>query len=43
MARSAREYALSQSWDTIMGGLRERYQHAIDEQAGKRHEMSAAC
>ena len=26
MARAAREYALSQSWDAIMGGLRERYQ-----------------
>ena len=31
MARAAREYALSQSWDAIMGGLRERYQRVIDE------------
>ena len=33
MAEAAREYALSQSWETIMGGLRDRYQRLIDEQA----------
>ena len=33
MARAAREYAVSQSWDAIMGGLRERYQRVIDEHA----------
>jgi glycosyltransferase involved in cell wall biosynthesis len=32
MAAAARRYALSQSWDTIMGGLRDRYQGLIDEQ-----------
>jgi glycosyltransferase involved in cell wall biosynthesis len=32
MAEAARRYALSQSWDTIMGGLRDRYQGLIDEQ-----------
>jgi glycosyltransferase involved in cell wall biosynthesis len=30
MARAARAYALSQSWDAIMGELRQRYQSAID-------------
>ena len=30
MAEAARAYALSQSWDAIMGGLRDRYQLAID-------------
>ena len=33
MALAAREYALSQSWDAIMGGLRERYLHVVDERA----------
>ena len=33
MASAAREYALSQSWDAIMGGLRERYQRVIDDRA----------
>jgi glycosyltransferase involved in cell wall biosynthesis len=33
MAQAARDYALSQSWDAIMGGLRERYQRVIDERA----------
>jgi glycosyltransferase involved in cell wall biosynthesis len=32
MAEAARHYALSQSWDTIMDGLRDRYQRLIDEQ-----------
>ena len=32
MAEAARQYALSQSWDTIMGGLRDRYQRLIDGQ-----------
>ncbi len=30
-AEAARRYALSQSWDAIMGGLRDRYQGLIDE------------
>jgi glycosyltransferase involved in cell wall biosynthesis len=34
MARAAREYALSQTWDAIMGELRHRYQCAIDANAG---------
>jgi glycosyltransferase involved in cell wall biosynthesis len=33
MADTAREYALTQSWDAIMGGLRERYRLVIDERA----------
>jgi hypothetical protein len=33
MAHAAREYALFQSWDVIMGGLRERYQRVIDNHA----------
>jgi glycosyltransferase involved in cell wall biosynthesis len=33
MALAARDYAVSQSWDAIMGGLRERYQRVIDERA----------
>jgi glycosyltransferase involved in cell wall biosynthesis len=33
MAEEARSYALSQSWDAIMSGLRERYQRVIDERA----------
>ena len=37
MARAAREYALSQSWDAIMGGLRERYQRVIDERDRNAH------
>jgi glycosyltransferase involved in cell wall biosynthesis len=35
MAEAARQYALSQSWDAIMGGLRRRYQCLIDEQSGR--------
>lgn len=31
MATAARAYALEQSWDAIMGGLRHRYQRVIDE------------
>jgi glycosyltransferase involved in cell wall biosynthesis len=30
-AASARAYALDQSWDAIMGALRDRYQHVISE------------
>ncbi len=30
MAGAARNYAVSQSWDAIMGGLRERYQAVLD-------------
>jgi glycosyltransferase involved in cell wall biosynthesis len=33
MALAAREYALSQSWDAIMGGLRERYLRIVNERA----------
>ena len=33
MAAAAREYALSQSWDAIMTGLRRRYEVVIDEHA----------
>ena len=35
MATAAREYALSQSWDAIMGELRHRYQIAIDTSPGR--------
>jgi glycosyltransferase involved in cell wall biosynthesis len=34
MSRAARAYAQSQSWDCIMGELRQRYQLAIDKHAG---------
>jgi glycosyltransferase involved in cell wall biosynthesis len=33
MAQAAREYALTQSWDAIMAGLRERYQSVIETSA----------
>jgi glycosyltransferase involved in cell wall biosynthesis len=33
MAEAARAYAVSQTWDAIMGGLRHRYQCVIDEHA----------
>ena len=42
MAQAAREYALSQSWDAIMGGLRERYQRVIDERTRTPEACSAA-
>jgi glycosyltransferase involved in cell wall biosynthesis len=42
MAHAAREYALSQSWNTIMGGLRERYRSVIDEHARNLTPSSAA-
>jgi glycosyltransferase involved in cell wall biosynthesis len=42
MARAAREYAVSQCWDAIMGGLRERYQRVIDERARNLTASSAA-
>ncbi len=42
MARAAREYALSQSWDAIMGGLRERYQSVIDDRARRLMASAAA-
>jgi glycosyltransferase involved in cell wall biosynthesis len=35
MADQARAFALSQSWDTIMGGLRDRYQIALESQTSK--------
>jgi glycosyltransferase involved in cell wall biosynthesis len=34
MALAAREYALSQSWDAIMGGLRSRYERVIEDARG---------
>ena len=37
MAVAAREYALTQSWDAIMAGLRDRYQRVIDERARIAH------
>ncbi len=33
MAAAARDYAVAQNWDGIMGGLRHRYQCVIDEGA----------
>jgi glycosyltransferase involved in cell wall biosynthesis len=33
MAGAARRYALSQSWDAIMGGLRDRYERLLDDRA----------
>jgi glycosyltransferase involved in cell wall biosynthesis len=42
MALAAREYALSQSWDAIMGSLRERYLRVIDERARTLVESPAA-
>ncbi|HMF38605.1 MAG TPA: glycosyltransferase family 1 protein [Isosphaeraceae bacterium] len=41
MAEAARAYALSQSWDAIMGELRQRYQLAIDFQASASPEAAA--
>ncbi len=31
MSASARRYALGQTWDAIMGGLRDRYRRIVDE------------
>jgi glycosyltransferase involved in cell wall biosynthesis len=31
MAEAARRYAMSQSWDAIMGGLRCRYQNLVEK------------
>ena len=42
MACAAREYAVSQSWDAIMGGLRQRYQQVIDERTRSFTASSAA-
>jgi glycosyltransferase involved in cell wall biosynthesis len=39
MGEAARSYALSQSWDTIMGSLRHRYQAVVEEQAGRPSEL----
>jgi len=41
MSAAARAYAISQSWDTIMGELRQRYQLAIDSQAPAAPETAA--
>ena len=38
MAAGARSYALSQSWDAIMGRLRDRYQQVIDTREASRTE-----
>ena len=38
MGEAARNYALSQSWDAIMGSLRHRYQAVVEEQAGRPSE-----
>jgi glycosyltransferase involved in cell wall biosynthesis len=35
MGVAARNYALSQTWDAIMGSLRHRYQAVVDQQAGR--------
>jgi glycosyltransferase involved in cell wall biosynthesis len=42
MGEAARSYALSQSWDAIMGSLRHRYQAVIEEQAGRPSEQSVS-
>ena len=36
---AARSYALSQSWDAIMGSLRHRYQAVVEQQAGRPSEQ----
>ena len=41
MASAARRYALSQSWDAIMGGLRARYQELINAQPAHQVECVA--
>jgi glycosyltransferase involved in cell wall biosynthesis len=43
MAAAARSYAVSQSWDAIMGGLRERYQAVLDRRAAPRTATPAGC
>src|SRR4051794_18399550 len=43
MAAAAREYALSQSWDAIMGELRHRYQCAIDASPGRESARATAA
>jgi glycosyltransferase involved in cell wall biosynthesis len=42
MGEAARSYALSQSWDAIMGSLRHRYQAVIEQQAGRPSEEWAS-
>jgi glycosyltransferase involved in cell wall biosynthesis len=39
---AARRYALSQSWDAIMGSLRHRYRAVVEEQAGQPSEHSVS-
>jgi len=39
MGEAARSFALSQSWDAIMGSLRHRYQAVVEEQAGRPSEL----
>jgi glycosyltransferase involved in cell wall biosynthesis len=41
MARAAREYALGQSWDAIMAGLRDRYELVVSECRGQLTESLA--
>jgi glycosyltransferase involved in cell wall biosynthesis len=43
MAEAARQYALSQSWDAIMGALRLRYQAVIEAEAAARAASAAAA
>ncbi len=40
MAGEARAYALSQSWDAIMGALRQRYRLTIDARTGRTAEAA---
>jgi glycosyltransferase involved in cell wall biosynthesis len=42
MGQAARSYALSQSWDAIMGSLRHRYQAVVEERAGRPSEHSVS-
>jgi len=42
MGEAARNYALSQSWDAIMGSLRHRYEAVIEQQAGRPSEEWAS-
>jgi glycosyltransferase involved in cell wall biosynthesis len=43
MAEAARSYALSQSWDAIMAGLRHRYQVLIDQRPRQPMASRTGC
>jgi glycosyltransferase involved in cell wall biosynthesis len=43
MAGAARKYAISQSWDAIMRGLRERYLAVLDQADASRSTSPAGC